>query len=93
MTVNNQAVLTSLPSTANFSTLTVNNNAVLTSVPSSVLQQGSNTLSQNVTFSGNYTIAGATPTELSYVSGVTSALQTQLNSKLTNGATNTLTGM
>ena len=44
-----------------------------------------------MTLSGAYKFSGATPTELGYLSGVTSAIQTQLNGKLASSG-GTITG-
>ena len=52
---------------------------------------GSQTLTANITLTGGtYTFAGALPSEIAYLSGVTSAIQTQINSCNSNlSSTNT----
>ena len=48
----------------------------------------------NLTNTGSniFTFAGVTPTEISYVYGVTSAFQTQLNNAIKKSGSTTLTG-
>ena len=65
---------------------------VLTAIPASVIQQGTNALTQNVAFTGAYTIAGATSTEISRLSGVSSSIQTQLDSTIKRTGTTALSG-
>ena len=51
--------------------------------------QGQNNLTGNITSnSDTYTFYGSKPSEISYLSGVTSNIQTQLNNKLSSSALN-----
>lgn len=122
LTVNNTAVLTSLPSTANFTSLTISNNTVATQqwvtdksyatatslgdktvnanfltlkvndvsvTPSSYMTLGgAQVLSSDVTSTSTYKFLGALPSEIAYLSGVTSAIQTQLNNRVTTTSIN-----
>ena len=54
--------------------------AIQTQLDSTIKKTGSTTLTGNVTLGGVYTFSGATLTEIGYLSGVTSGIQTQLNS-------------
>ena len=54
---------------------------------------GSTPFTADVVLSGAYKFAGATPTELSYISRVNSNIQTQLNGCLRDNNTTALTGL
>ena len=57
--------------------------AVQTQLNNTINKSGSTMLTGNVSLSGPYTFSGASPFELSYLSGTT--IQTQLNNKQVSG--------
>ena len=65
---------------------------VQTQLDSTVKRSGTTALACDVALSGAYKFSGATPTEIGYLSGVSSALQTQINNCVRDNTTLTLTG-
>ena len=67
--------------------------AIQTALNNCIKKAGTTELTANVSLSGPYTFSGASPTELSYLSGVTSDIQTQLNDKQVSGSYATTTDL